>query len=97
MLFSFNTIEISRSYRKNTRQTPKKTHPIPTKILDTTKKLRLNSPIRFLCYKKYLYSSMVRTKVSETLDTSSNLVGDAKYANKTKAVNLPFFHSYILN
>ncbi len=38
---------------------------------------------------------MVRTKVSETLDTSSNLVGDAKYANKTKAVNLPFFiHIY---
>lgn len=38
---------------------------------------------------------MVRTKVSETLDTSSNLVGDAKYPRK-KAVNLPFFYSYIL-
>lgn len=27
----------------------------------------------------YLYSSTVRTKVSETLDTSSSLVGDASY------------------
>ncbi len=39
---------------------------------------------------------MVRTKVSETLDTSSNLVGDAKYP-KNKGSQSAFFYSYILN